>query len=74
MLTAVGIVAGLAGAFALNRLIASLLFGVQPTDAATMVAVTPRSWSWPGRVLAARVARVQARSERGVTCGLIVEC
>jgi ABC-type antimicrobial peptide transport system permease subunit len=39
VLTTIGIVAGLAGAFALNRLIASLLFGVQPTDAPTMVAV-----------------------------------
>ena len=39
MLTTVGIVAGLAGAFALNRLIASLLFGVQPTDLSTMVGV-----------------------------------
>jgi predicted permease len=38
-LTSVGIVAGLAGAFAMNRVIASLLFGVQPTDPATMVAV-----------------------------------
>jgi predicted permease len=38
-LTTVGIVAGLAGAFALNRLITSLLFGVQPTDATTIVAV-----------------------------------
>jgi predicted permease len=39
MLTTVGIVSGLAGAFALNRLIASLLFGVQPTDTRTMVGV-----------------------------------
>jgi putative ABC transport system permease protein len=38
-LTSIGIVAGLAGALALNRLIASLLFGVQPTDAVTMVGV-----------------------------------
>jgi predicted permease len=39
LLTTLGIVAGLAGAFALNRLIASLLFGVQPTDTSTMVGV-----------------------------------
>jgi predicted permease len=39
LLTAVGITAGLAGALGLNRLITSLLFGVQPTDAATMLAV-----------------------------------
>jgi ABC-type antimicrobial peptide transport system permease subunit len=38
-LTMIGIVAGLAGAFALNRLIASLLFGVQPTDTTTIVGV-----------------------------------
>jgi len=38
-LTTIGIVVGLAGAFALNRLIASLLFGVQPTDTVTIVGV-----------------------------------
>jgi putative ABC transport system permease protein len=36
---AIGVIVGVAGAFAANRMIASLLFGVQPTDAATMVAV-----------------------------------
>ena len=40
LLTGVGVAAGLAGALGLNRLIASLLFGVQPTDATTLVAVT----------------------------------
>jgi predicted permease len=39
VLTAVGLGAGLAGALGLNRLIASLLFGVQPTDTTTMVGV-----------------------------------
>jgi predicted permease len=39
ILTTVGIAAGLAGAFALNRLIASLLFGVPPTDPITMAGV-----------------------------------
>ena len=34
-----GLAAGLAGALALSRVIASLLFGVQPTDPATMAAV-----------------------------------
>ena len=37
--TIVGVIVGLAGAFGVNRLMTSLLFGVQPTDAATMAAV-----------------------------------
>jgi ABC-type antimicrobial peptide transport system permease subunit len=39
VLTTIGIIVGLAGAFVLNRLIASLLFGVRPTDPTTLVAV-----------------------------------
>jgi ABC-type antimicrobial peptide transport system permease subunit len=39
LLTTLGVVAGLAAAFALNRFIASLLFGVQPTDATTLAVV-----------------------------------
>jgi predicted permease len=38
-ITAVGITIGLAGALAVNRLIASLLFGVQPTDTGTIAFV-----------------------------------
>jgi ABC-type antimicrobial peptide transport system permease subunit len=37
--TAIGITIGLAGALAVNRLIASLLFGVQPTDTLTIAMV-----------------------------------
>jgi putative ABC transport system permease protein len=39
VLTLVGMAIGLAGAFGLNRLIASLLFGVQPTDPITIAGV-----------------------------------
>jgi predicted permease len=39
LLTTVGIAAGLAGALGLNRLMASMLFGVQPTDAGTLSTV-----------------------------------
>jgi putative ABC transport system permease protein len=38
-LTAIGLGLGLAGAVALNRVAASLLFGVRPTDPGTMAAV-----------------------------------
>ena len=42
LLTGLGVVIGLAGAFALNRLIASLLFGVRPTDVPTAAGVAGR--------------------------------
>lgn len=40
LLTAIGVVVGLAGGFCLNRLIAALLFGVSPTDVPTVAGVT----------------------------------
>ncbi len=38
-LTAAGVVVGVAGAFAVTRLLQTLLFGVTPTDAATFIGV-----------------------------------
>jgi putative ABC transport system permease protein len=40
VIVSIGLAAGLAGALGLNRLLASLLFGVEPTDPGTLVAVT----------------------------------
>jgi len=40
VIVSIGLVAGLAGALGLNRLLASLLFGVEPTDPSTLAAVT----------------------------------
>jgi putative ABC transport system permease protein len=40
LLTLFGIAAGVLGAFALTRLMASLLFGVRPTDAVTFISVS----------------------------------
>jgi predicted permease len=39
LVAGVGLIAGLAGALALNRLLGSLLFGIEPTDPPTLAAV-----------------------------------
>ncbi len=65
VLTTVGILGGLAGAFALNRLIASLLFGVEPTDPITMAGGSRDDYAGGlRRLLAAGVARIAGRPQR----------
>ena len=64
VLATVGVCAGVAGAFALNRLIASLLFGVLPTDSTTLIAVIGTIMAVAAhRLRVARVAGVKARPE-----------
>ncbi len=67
LLTGVGVVAGLAGALGLNRLLAALLFGVRPTDATTLAGGDGDDCARgrPG-LRAARVAGIAARPECGV--------
>ena len=40
LLAIIGVVCGLVGAFALTRLMTSMLFGVEPNDPATFVSIT----------------------------------
>ena len=64
--TVVGVAVGVAGAVGINRLIATLLFGVQPTDPATFAAVIATiALVAAHRLLVAGVARVAAGPERG---------
>ena len=63
-LTIIGVLVGLAGAFGLSRLMASLLYGVAPTDPATMAAVTPDHCSYGDwRIRVARMACVSTGSQ-----------
>src|SRR5260370_35109066 len=72
--TALGVTIGLAGALAVNRLIASLLCGVQPTDTATIAFVIATITavavvaSWLPGVPASRL-EPHARLSDGVTVG-----
>ena len=65
VIVSIGLAAGLAGALGLNRLLASLLFGVEPTDPGTLAAVIVHDCD-RGRagVRTARLARLAARPER----------
>jgi hypothetical protein len=62
--TALGLTIGLAGALVENRLIASLLFGVQPTYRNDRLRDRDDYGRGGGRELAAGVAGIAARPER----------
>jgi putative ABC transport system permease protein len=64
-LTTIGILAGLLGAIALTRVIASLLFGVSTTDIATFLAV-------PALLAAAAFAATAIPACRGTTVDPVV--
>ena len=63
-IVSIGLAVGLAGALALNHLIASLLFGVEPTDPATLAAVVNDCARRRTGVRTPGVARLAGRSER----------
>jgi putative ABC transport system permease protein len=69
-LTLAGVVAGMAGALALSRVLAGFVFGVSPLDAATyagavlvLVAVAALSAYWPSRTAASLDPLVVLREE-----------
>jgi hypothetical protein len=74
LLTAIGIVAGVAGALGLNRLIGSLRFGIRPTDPTTIgVVVAMIATVGRCRLRAPSVPGVAARPKRGAERGMMLE-
>ena len=70
-LTLVGVVAGLAAAFAMNRVLASLLFGVRPSDPVTIASVvTLIGGGRAGRLLHPGARRDARRSDDCVARGV----
>ena len=70
-LTIIGVLVGLAGAFGLGRLIASLLYDVAPTDPATMAAVIMVNYSDGNcRIRVARVACVSTGPQHSPQRGM----